>query len=73
MPIDGTVYRDPGSSNPHSHRQIEGYCENVPAGQVTIGLNIGACKRKTNRIYDGYTGHMSVSRIMIQEVPLQQA
>jgi hypothetical protein len=71
MPIDGIVYRNDGSSNPHSHRQIEGYCENIPAGHITVGFSIGACEKLPQ--YDGYTGYRSVSRIMIKEVPPPQS
>ncbi|XP_062506890.1 collagen triple helix repeat-containing protein 1-like isoform X2 [Corticium candelabrum] len=70
MTIEGVVYsRLP--DNPHRHRQIEGYCENIPAGQVTIGFNIGNC-RYTSTTYNGETGWQSVSRIMIAEVPPSQ-
>ncbi|XP_062501278.1 collagen triple helix repeat-containing protein 1-like isoform X2 [Corticium candelabrum] len=58
--------------DPHRHRQIEGYCENIPAGQVTIGFNIGICNKWTSTTYDGATGWRSVSRIMIAEVPPSQ-
>ena len=71
MTIEGVVYGQPANDNPHRHRQIEGYCENIPAGQVTIGFNFGNC-RYTSTMYDGYTGWISVSRIMIAEVPPSQ-
>ena len=70
MTIEGVVYGAPTNDNPHRHRQIEGYCENIPAGQVTIGFKIGNCKRYS--INNGYTGWNSVSRIMIEEVPPSQ-
>ncbi|XP_062501922.1 collagen triple helix repeat-containing protein 1-like [Corticium candelabrum] len=72
MTIEGVVYGDPANDNPHRHRQIEGYCENIPAGQVTIGFNIGNCNKLTSTTYNGYTGWKSVSRIMIAEVPPSQ-
>ncbi|XP_062506147.1 collagen triple helix repeat-containing protein 1-like [Corticium candelabrum] len=71
MTIEGVVYGQPANDNPHRHRQIEGYCENIPAGQVIIGFNIGNCKY-TSTTYDGSTGWQSVSRIMIAEVPPSQ-
>ena len=71
MTIEGVVYGGPANDNPHRHRQIEGYCENIPVGQVTIGFNIGNCKY-TSTTYDGSTGWQSVSRIMIAEVPPSQ-
>ena len=70
MTIEGVVYGYPANDNPLRHRQIEGYCENIPAGQVTIGFNIGKCNNVAQ--YDGYTGWNSVSRIMIEEVPPAQ-
>ena len=72
MTIEGVVYGTPANDDPHRHRQIEGYCENIPAGQVTIGFNIGNCNKLTSTIYDGHTGSLSVSRIMIAEVPPSQ-
>ena len=71
MTIEGIVRGDPANDNPHRHRQIEGYCENIPAGQVTIGFNIGKCKGYSTT-YDGWTGYLSASRIMIAEVPPSQ-
>ncbi|XP_062514147.1 collagen triple helix repeat-containing protein 1-like isoform X2 [Corticium candelabrum] len=71
MTIEGVVYSRL-YDNPLRHRQIEGYCENIPAGQVTIGFNIGNCNKYASTTYDGYTGWISVSRIMIAEVPPSQ-
>ena len=70
MTIEGVVFGNPANDNPHRHRQIEGYCENIPAGQVTIGFNIGNCKGYST--YDGNTGYFTVSRIMMTEVPPSQ-
>ena len=72
MTIEGAVYGNPANDNPHRHRHIEGYCENIPAGQVTIGFNIGKCKQYSTT-YDGQSGSFSVSRIMIAEVPPSQS
>ncbi|XP_062513306.1 collagen triple helix repeat-containing protein 1-like [Corticium candelabrum] len=72
MTIEGAVYGRPANENPHRHRHIEGYCENIPAGQVTIGFNIGNCSRWKSTIYNGHTGGFTVSRIMIAEVPPSQ-
>ena len=70
MTIEGVVYGHPANDNPHRHRQIEGYCENIPAGQVTIGFNIGKCSGYSTS--NGNTGFHSPSRIMIAEVPPSQ-
>ncbi|XP_062512379.1 collagen triple helix repeat-containing protein 1-like [Corticium candelabrum] len=72
MTIEGIVYGSPAKENPARHRQIEGYCENIPAGQITIGFNIGNCNKWRSTLYDGHTGWKSVSRIMIAEVPPSQ-
>ena len=72
MTIEGVVYGNPANDNPLHHRQIEGYCENIPAGQVTIGFNIGNCNKFTSTTYDGLAEWKSVSRIMIAEVPPSQ-
>ncbi|XP_062514121.1 collagen triple helix repeat-containing protein 1-like isoform X1 [Corticium candelabrum] len=69
--IEGVVYGSPANDNPHRHRHMEGYCENIPAGQVTIGFNIGKCKQYSTT-YDGQSGSFSASRIMIAEVPPSQ-
>ena len=69
MTIEGIVYGNPANDYSRRHRQIEGYCENIPAGQVTIGVNIGNSSKWTSTTYDGNTGWQSVSRIMIAEVP----
>ena len=71
MTIQGVVYLGNVNDNPHRHRQIEGYCENIPAGAVKVGFQIGQCAGYS--VADGYTGWNSVSRIMIAEVsPAQQ-
>ena len=71
MTIEGVVYLNKVNDNPHRHRQIEGYCENIPAGAVKIGFQIGQYAGFS--VGDGRTGWRSVSRIMIAEVsPAQQ-
>ena len=65
MTIDA-VYFTLANNDIHRHRQIEGYCENIPAGDVRVGFHIGKCIGET--LANGYTGWNSVSRIMIAEV-----
>ena len=72
MTIEGIVFGYPANNYPYHHRQIEGYCENIPAGQVTIGFNIGNCNKHTSTTYNGLTGWIAVSHIMIAEVPSPQ-
>ena len=69
MTIDA-VYYTRANNNIHRHRQIEGYCENIPAGDVRVGFHIGKCSDYP--VVDGHTGWDSVSRIMIAEMPPAQ-
>ena len=67
MTIEGLVFKANTRDDPHRHRQIEGYCENIAAGEVRVGFHIGKCNGYS--VGDGRTGWNSVSRIMIAEVP----
>jgi len=73
MTIDSVLYNGWPSGNPniHRHHSIEGYCENLPRGTVHVELWVGKC-RTGPRLGNAYTGHSSVSRIMIEEVPPSQ-
>ena len=66
--IEGIVYVP--SSNPHRHRHIEGYCNQVPKGHIRVGFWIGKCEQYN--LGDGETGWQSISRIVIEEVPPPQ-
>ena len=69
MTIEAVVYNNWQSSGYHNllhHRSFEGYCENIPQGTVRVELWIGRCIGTT--LGDAYTGYISVSRIMIEEV-----
>jgi hypothetical protein len=68
MPIDAIAYTR-GRDDLHRHHQIEGYCENIPAGRIRIGFYIGECRRGGYSVCDGYAGWISSSRIMIMEIP----
>jgi hypothetical protein len=73
MTVDGVVYSNRKGDNVHRHRQIEGYCENIPAGHTTVGFHIGNCHSWSNTTFDGNTGFASTSRIIIEETsPPQQ-
>ena len=69
MTIEGLIYIQ-SSDNRHRPRQIEGYCENIPASVVRAGFHIGQCNGMS--LGNGNTGWNSVSRIMIAEVPPSQ-
>ena len=68
MTIEAHVYNDWSSGNPnlHHHRFFEGYCENIPQGAIRVELLVGQCGSLS--LGDAYTGWISVSRIMIEEV-----
>ena len=72
--IDGLmlIYRNHGKtdSNIHKVTQIRGYCEGIPKGTVRVGINVGSCVGQ--KAADAYTGCLSVTRIMIEEVPPSQ-
>ena len=71
LSIDSVVYNRwaGGISTIHRNHFIEGYCENLARGTVSVELWVGRCSG-----YEGnaYTGWNSVSRIMIEEVPPSQ-
>ena len=71
--IEAVVYNGwpSGSPNLHHHRSFEGYCENIPQGTVRVELWVGSCP-SGDTLGDAYTGWMSVSRIMIEEVSRPQ-
>ena len=72
MTIEGLVYSNRQGDNVHRHRQIEGYCENIPAGQLKVAFYVGKCARYSSTTYDAVTGWDSTSRIMIEETPPAQ-
>ena len=69
--IEGVVFVSSTQVNPLRHRHIEGYCDQVPKGQIRVGFWIGRCA--THSVGNGYTGWNSQSRIVIEEVPPPQA
>ena len=69
--IEGVIYVQT-NNNPLRHRQIEGYCNQVPKGHVRVGFWVGQCE-KGYPLGDGSAGWYSISRIVIEEVPPPQA
>ncbi|XP_028406481.1 collagen triple helix repeat-containing protein 1-like [Dendronephthya gigantea] len=69
--IEGLVYHEHGSKDdPFRHRHIEGYCDQIPKGQIHVGFFVGKCE-----VFEiGYvcTGWRSISRVVIEEVPPPQ-
>ena len=70
--IEGVVYVKSTTVNPHRHRHIEGYCNEVPKGHIRVGFWIGKCE-SYSQAGGGLTGWNSMSRIVIEEVPPPQA
>ena len=73
MTIDAIVYNNWPSGDPTllHHRSFEGYCENIPRGEVKVELWIGQCRSYT--LGRTATGWISASRIMIEEVSRSQS
>ena len=54
----------------HRPGAIKGYCDNIHKGKIRVGINIGNCPGYGNS--NGYTGWMSLSCLIIEEVPQSQ-
>ena len=71
MTIEEVVYGGL-ADDPACHRQIEGYCGNIPASQVAIGFNIGNYTKWLLATHNGCTGFVPPCCIMIAEVAASQ-
>lgn len=71
-PIEGLVYHHhtSGNYNHHLHyfQEIEGYCERINAGIVSVALNIGVCRGGYGNSGQVQTGWNTYVRLMIEEV-----
>ena len=72
LPIDSVLYIDWSGRTSQILRShsFEGFCENLPRGTVRIELLVGKCSAFA--VGNACTGWNSVSRIIIEEVPLPQ-
>ena len=70
MPIDAALWIRNSDEDNHRPGAIEGYCDNIHKGKIRVGINIGNCPGYGNS--GGDTGWMSVSRLIIEEVPRSQ-
>ena len=70
LPIDAALWI--GNRNTVTNRPgaIEGYCDNIRKGNIRVSINIGNCPGFGNS--SGNTGWMSVSRLIIEEIPRSQ-
>ena len=69
--IEGVFYVKSTQVDPHHHRHIEGCCDQLPNGRISVGLRIGKCA-SGYKLSNGYTGWNSMSRIVIEELPPPQ-
>ena len=70
LPIDAMLAIPSGSSGDYRHGAIEGYCHSISQENIRVGINIGNCRNYGNS--NGITGSISVSRLIIEEVPWSQ-
>ena len=70
-PIDATIYVKNSGLDLHRPGTLDGFCNNIPAGNVTVGLSIGKCDGITDH-GDAFTCWKSVCRFIIEEVPSMQ-
>ncbi|XP_066289697.1 collagen triple helix repeat-containing protein 1-like [Branchiostoma lanceolatum] len=69
VPIDGVMLTNgAGSISIHRVSTIDGLCFNLPAGPVTVALNVGECAAPAYPNSDAYTGLNSYSRIIVEEL-----
>ncbi|PFX29104.1 Collagen triple helix repeat-containing protein 1 [Stylophora pistillata] len=54
----------------HRPGAIEGYCENIHKGRIRVRINIGNCVGFGDANGHMHTGWKSVSRLIIEEVPI---
>jgi hypothetical protein len=60
------------SLNLHRPGTLDGFCNNIPKGKVTVGLSVGNCKNWSHDEGDAYTCWNSVCRLIIEEIPSMQ-
>ena len=70
LPIDAMLNILNSNAADYRHGAIEGYCHNINKGNIRVGINIGNCPGYGNS--NGYTGWLTVSRLIIEEVPRSQ-
>ncbi|XP_028396299.1 collagen triple helix repeat-containing protein 1-like [Dendronephthya gigantea] len=71
-PIDAVVYASKNGNNHlnlHRPATLDGFCNNIPDGKITVGLSVGKCKFSSYDIGNAYTCWGSVCRFIIEERP----
>ncbi|CAB3986065.1 Hypothetical predicted protein [Paramuricea clavata] len=68
-PIDAHMYAG-GVANLNVHRPgtLDGFCNNIAKGKVTVGLSVGKCNNWSYDVGDAYTCSRSVCRLIIEEI-----
>ena len=70
-PIDAIIHANRQAINLHRPGTLDGFCNNIPAGRVTVGLSVGKCNGYPD-VGNAYTCWNSVCRFIIEEVPSVQ-
>ena len=72
-PIDALINGNGvGGLNLHRPGTLDGICNNIPKGRVTVGLSVGNCKNWSHDEGNAYTCWNSVCRFIIEEIPSMQ-
>ena len=72
--IDAVIHSNTKSLNTHRPAYIDGFCDGIPRGIVTVGLVIGACGTWPGVATpgEGYTCWNSYCRLIIEEIEKSQ-
>ena len=67
-PIEAALYQAKALNNIHQPVHIEGFCGDVPAGDIKLEVRVGECVGTGKPLGDAYTGFATTSRIFINEL-----
>ncbi|CAB4015795.1 Hypothetical predicted protein, partial [Paramuricea clavata] len=73
-PIDAVIHSGKRVNDLSLHRPgtLDGFCNNIPKGKVTVGLSVGKCNNWSHDVGDAYTCWNSVCRLIIEEIRSMQ-
>ncbi|KAI0237160.1 hypothetical protein LSAT2_012378 [Lamellibrachia satsuma] len=77
--IDTQLHTGDRKSNVHRPAYVEGYCRDIPAGDVKFGWNVGdivhgkSWSQNNYNVGDSWTGWMATVRIIVEEVDVGEA
>lgn len=70
-PIEGALYQVyAGNLSFHTHGHIEGYCHNIPEGNVRVEVRVGSCSGTGKPLRNAHTGFATLSRTFNEVVSL---